>query len=931
MAETAVNFVIDRLAEALLQEATLLRGIRKEVGSIKDELRSIQSFLKDADARSEKEETNESMKAWLTQLREVAYHIEDVIDEYTLHNARQTCGHGPMGILYESFIGWIVRLKPYHEMANEIKHIKENIQGIKSRGETFIFNPYIIQGGSSNRGARSVRRHDSRLTSPFIEEDEVVGIDSIRKEIIGLLVEGESTRSTISVVGMGGIGKSTLARKVYDANSVTGHFHYRAWIAVSQSYNMEELLRTILQQLYRARKENPPEGIDRMEGTLLITELSDYLRPKRYLIVLDDVWAIDFWRYFQNVLPKNDKGSRVLVTTRYAEVARFCKESSFGHLRELQSLPEDKAWELFCMKAFQSRGACPPELEALSIDIVGRCEGLPLAIVAIGGLLSTKDKTLFEWQKLHRSLGRQLITNPHLKIIPRILSLSYQDLPYNLKSCLLYCGIFPEDHPISCNKLIRLWIAEGFVHADKGITLEEIAEEYLMELIHRNLVQVSEVSLEGKARSCRLHDLMHEFIISKSKELSFYQVLAGDDLTLDEKSRHLSILSITDAVLQSISNYRIRSVLLFVVDKLPKSFTDACFANFKLLKVLDFENAPFDYLPENIGDLLHLTYLSMKNTNIKLLPKSTSKLHKLETLNLKGTPTYKLPRGITRLRKLRHLLAYFLDYEVDYGLNSLRGVNIREGIGSLKDLQKLCFMEANQGVALIEELVRLKQLRRLGLTKLSSAHCRALCASIQQMRQLESLSLQSKSEAEILDLQAIPSPPLTLKRVYLKGPLKKLPNWIPKLQNLVKLRLSWSRLRDDPNLLVVLQDLPKLLEFELHDAYDEEQLKFGEGSFQKLKVLRLQQLNALQKVIIDEGAMPLLEELTIGPTPELKEVPSGIQHLKNLTNLTFFDMPEELALGLQPGQGRDYYNIQHIPTVLFTYKENNRYTTYTLR
>ena len=204
-----------------------------------------------------------------------------------------------------------------------------------------------------------------------------------------------------------------------------------------------------------------------------------------------------------------------MITTRNREVASFCKKSSHVHAFELQPLAPNEAWKLFCKRAFQFEfgGHCPPILEKLSQDIVEKCGSLPLAIVAIGGLLSTKDKTAFEWQNLHDSIGFELGRNPHLTSVDKILSLSYEDLPCHLKSCLLYLGMYPKDYSISCIKLIRQWIAEGFVKELEGKTFEEVAQEYLTELIHRSLVQVSYVDISKKVRKCRLHDILREIIL----------------------------------------------------------------------------------------------------------------------------------------------------------------------------------------------------------------------------------------------------------------------------------------------------------------------------------------------------------------------------------------------------------------------------------
>ncbi|CAL5416988.1 unnamed protein product [Camellia sinensis] len=249
----------------------------------------------------------------------------------------------------------------------------------------------------------------------------------------------------------------------------------------------------------------PDKGIDS-----LIAKLRGYLYKKRYVIVFDDVWQIDFWGFIRHALPKNSKGSRVIITTRSEQVVAFCKETSGDQVHELGALSEEKAWELFCKKAFQLDfgGHCPLELEKISHEIVRKCEGLPLALVAIGGLLSTKNKATSKWQKFYDSMGTELERNPNLKNIRKILLFSYNDLPHHLKSCFSYFGIIPEDYSIQCGRLIRLWIAEGFVEEKMGKTMEEVAEEYLNDLIHRRLVLVSTTKFDGRVRERRVHDVV---------------------------------------------------------------------------------------------------------------------------------------------------------------------------------------------------------------------------------------------------------------------------------------------------------------------------------------------------------------------------------------------------------------------------------------
>ncbi|RDY07613.1 Disease resistance protein RPM1, partial [Mucuna pruriens] len=591
-------------------------------------------------------------------------------------------------------------------------------------------------------------------------------------------------------------------------------------------------------------------------------------------------------------------------------------------------LSPNNALKLFVQKAFQFEEEKYPELDDLCKEFVKKCNRVPLAIVTIAGRLSTKRKTTTEWRKVLNQLDSLLQSNSLLDIVNQVMLESYHDLPSHLKRCFLYFGLFPEGYSISCMRLIRLWVAEGFVKEEdsENSSMEDFADEYLAELVRRCLVHVSRVDFDGRPKTCHVYDLMHKLIARICKEQMFCQAMK-DTITppnsyLDSAPRRLSIIKKNDNVtLERAQKWKkVRSC--FVFDDAKKWLvTKKLFSSFELLIGLDLSNAYLDNLPKQVGNLLNLKYLSLRNTNIKSLPESIGNLEHLQTLNLKQTQVHELPVEIKKLIKLRHLLAYYINIQ-KFGMERLEGVKLNEGLQNLTSLQKLSFLDASDG-SIIEELKHLTKLRKLGIIKLKAQYGDALCKTIEKMSHLCSLSIWAMKSDDMLQLQSLTNPPSSLQRLYLYGRLESLPNWIRELKNLSRLYLKWSNLKEDP--LPYLKDLSELLYLELYDTYIGDVLHFKNGWLKGLKVLHVESLPMLKTIKIDEGAIPYVEELKIGKCNEMVQVPRDMKNLTRLQKLYLYDMHEQFINRMRDTGSDDYWIINGIP--LAEYSKYDHFAT----
>ncbi|XP_034708931.1 putative disease resistance protein At1g50180 [Vitis riparia] len=518
MAESIVTVFLEKLTDLLSQEAFLLSRVEEQVKLLSSELEWMRLFLKDADA---KRRYDPRIKLWVSQIRDVTYDAEDVIDRFMFEMNHQQ--QGSLKCLK------FLKLRFVHKLESQIREINikiEKIMANKSR-----YGVETLPAASSSNEA--VPHKEKR--APIVEVN-VVGIQEDAKSVKQNLLNGEMRRAVVSIVGMGGLGKTTLAKKVYNDNDVRQCFDCHAWIYVSQEYTIRELLLGVA-VCVRILSEEERSKMDESE---LGNRLRDYLTTKKYLIVMDDMWRNEAWDRLGLYFPDSVNGSRVLITSRNKEIGFYADPQAIPH--ELSFLTEEESWELFLKKIFLAGSAnavCPRELEELGKKIVANCGGLPLAIVVLGGLLSRKEKTPLSWQKVLDSLTWHLNQGPDSCL--GVLALSYNDMPYYLKSCFLYCGLFPEDSEIRTDKLIHLWVAEGFIQRRGEEIAEDVAEDHLQELVHRSMIQVAGRSFDGRVMSCRMHDLLRDLAISEAKDTNFFEGYESIASTSPVSVRRLTI------------------------------------------------------------------------------------------------------------------------------------------------------------------------------------------------------------------------------------------------------------------------------------------------------------------------------------------------------------------------------------------------------
>ncbi|CAL4991218.1 unnamed protein product [Urochloa decumbens] len=441
--------------------------------------------------------------------------------------------HGLKKVIDKS-LNLLMQPKIRHKIATEIREIKSRVMEVHERRRRYEVNLGVYKPVSV----------DPRLFTQFTEVKQLVGINEARDELIHKIMTEENEAllkqgKIVSIVGFGGLGKTTLANAVY--KKITAQFDCCAFVSVSQSPDLKKLYKGLLHDLGKNINE------ETLDERRLIELLREFLQDKRYLVVVDDVWDIPVWKRIRCALPDHDVGYTIIITTRISDVAEEA-----GGAYPLQPLSLSNSRKLLYGRVFgiENRESnegiekCPnKELAEVSDKILHKCAGVPLAIITMASLLVCKARNKMEWYEVYKSIGTGLENNLDVKNMRKILAFSYYQLPCHLRTCLLYLSMFPEDFYIEKYGLIRMWVGEDFIHCDKqGKSLFELGEGYFNELINRSMIQPIHSSDDGEIVGCRVHDMVLDLIHSLSIDENFVTILNDMDQTTPPNTvRRLSL------------------------------------------------------------------------------------------------------------------------------------------------------------------------------------------------------------------------------------------------------------------------------------------------------------------------------------------------------------------------------------------------------
>ncbi|XP_075662657.1 disease resistance protein RGA2-like [Castanea sativa] len=894
MAEAIVTEVAKGILGNLIRLVTdqigLAWGFKDELTRLRESVEMIQAVLADAEKRQVREE---SVRLWLQRLENVAYDADDVLDELAYELLRRKVEiRNQMKRKVCFFFSFSNPIAFRFKMANKVKTIADSLKRVNDEAIRFG----LIRAESINANPETI---PNRETDSFLDHSEVVGRKDIVSEIVKLVTSTTGQQlSVIPIVGMVGLGKTTLAKLVYNHELVKNYFDKKIWVCVSNDFDDKRILRGILESLTGNQSQLEIKDA-------ILQNLQKELQGKRYFLILDDVWNEDFlkWDALRGCLLgiNSNFGNNIIVTTRSHKVAEIM-ETLPRH--QLEKLDDDECWSIIQKRL--STIPLTPDLEAIGRDIAKKCRGVPLVAKVLGGTMSLK-KVKSQWLTIQNSEVWSSLhdSNDMLPILK--LSFDYLSSP-SLKQYFAYCSIFPKDYVMDKEELIQYWMAEGFLQPSQGsdLVMEDIGIMYFDILVANSLLQDAKKDEYDNIVSCTMHDLVHDLtlLISKLETL----IVKGDSMDDISHVRRLSIQSEGEIVPRiSFSKVSVRRLRTLVSNA---DVFGSMLSNFKCLRVLKLSGFSIIELSESIGRLIHLRFLHISCPNIKALPKSITKLYNLQTLNIRDCYRVKeLPKDLKNLVNLRSIC-------VNY---SVRMWSLLKDIGQLKCLQTFpsFFVKEDAGHR-IGELGQLNQLRGvLGIMDLENVRDKeeARSANLAEKAKIDNLGFYwdySRTRKEVNyhneeDVLEGLQPHQNLKSLCIENfGGKKFPSWMLRscdakdalslFDNLIEINFSGCTECEEVPTLGHLPCL-KFLNIEGMDKVTCIGVKFytmyiddsyRNVLFPALRKLKLKNMNCLvewqdvMEVTAARVVFPCLEKLTIKDCPQLRSAPCHFLSLNKL-------------------------------------------------
>nr|ADK47521.1 RDG2A [Hordeum vulgare subsp. vulgare] len=686
-----VRGVAGKAADALVETVTRMCGLDDDRQTLERHLLAVECKLVNAEEMSE---TNRYVKSWMKELKSVAYLADDVLDDFQYEALRRESKIGKSTT--RKALSYITRHSPLlfrFEMSRKLKNVLKKINKLVKEMNTF---------GLESSVRREERQHPWRQTHSKLDETtQIFGREDDKEVVVKLLLDQQDQRrvQVLPIIGMGGLGKTTLAKMVYNDQGVEQHFELKMWHCVSDNFDAIALLKSII-ELATNGSCDLPGSIE-----LLQKKLEQVIGQKRFMLVLDDVWNEDERKWGDVLKPLlcsvGGPGSVILVTCRSKQVASImCTVTP----HELVFLNEEDSWELFSDKAFSNGVEEQAELVSIGRRIVNKCGGLPLALKTMGGLLSSKQKVQ-EWKAIEESnIGDK---DGGKYEVMHILKLSYKHLSPEMKQCFAFCAVFPKDYEMEKDRLIQLWMANGFIQHKGTMDLVQKGELIFDELVWRSFLQDKKVAVRFTSYRgnkiyetivCKMHDLMHDLAKDVTDECASIEEVTQQKTLLKDVCH----MQVSKTELEQISGLcKGRTILrtLLVPSGSHKDFKELLQVSASL-RALCWPS--YSVVISKAINAKHLRYLDLSGSDIVRLPDSIWVLYNLQTLRLMDCRKLRqLPEDMARLRKLIHLYLSGCEslksMSPNFGLlNNLHilttfvvGTGDGLGIEQLKDLQNL--------------------------------------------------------------------------------------------------------------------------------------------------------------------------------------------------------------------------------------------------